>query len=85
MRPPGRDDTDSEAHRHACEVRWLAARPTDAARAEYLAVVTARRGPAAADRLRRDVWALLKPRTPLMEMDGAATANGNGTSVAGPS
>ena len=58
---------------------------TDTERADYLALVEARRGPDAAGRLRRDAWALLKPRTPLMEMDGAATANGNGTSVAGPS
>jgi len=64
MRLSGRDDTDSEAHRHACEVRWLAARPTDAARAEYLALVTARRGFAAADRLRRDAWAILNPAPP---------------------
>ena len=55
---------ESEAHRHACEVRWLAARPTDAARTEYLALVEKRRGPAAANRLRRDTWAFLNPAPP---------------------
>jgi len=56
---PAHDET--EAHRHACEVRWLAARPTDKDRAAYLKQVAARRGHAAASRLRRDTWAHINP------------------------
>lgn len=63
---------ESEAHRHACEVRWLADRPTDAARTEYLALVEQRRGPAAANRLRRDTWALLQSPHPSYEEFPAA-------------
>ena len=63
---------DDEAHRHACEVRWLAARPTNAARAEYLALVEKRRGPEAASRLRRDTWALIQSPAPSHEEFPAA-------------
>lgn len=57
-------DTSSEAHRAACEARWLARLPSDLARSDYLALVATRRGQPAADALRRAAWAILKPRSP---------------------
>lgn len=78
-------DTASEAHRHACEVRWLVALPTHAARADYLERVTDRRGTAAADALRRDAWAVLNPAPPLGRSAHADGNNEQRTKVAGPS
>ena len=63
---------DSEAHRRACEARWLAGLPTDAARADYLALVEKHRGAELANRLRRDAWNIL--RTPRPVPEGSAGA-----------
>jgi hypothetical protein len=58
--------SDVERHRHACEVRTVAGwRDTaeqtgDERRAEFLALVEKKRGVEAAQRLRRDVWNLIK-------------------------
>jgi hypothetical protein len=51
--PRGFDYT--EAHRHACEVRFVCALPTRPERAEYLDGVDKRRGLDAGQRLRQDV------------------------------
>lgn len=53
-------DRDTEQHRHECEARFVSAMPSDAARREYLAGVARRRGPEAAQRLRRDAWVLIQ-------------------------
>lgn len=53
--------SDSEAWRHECEARSVAARPTLAERRMYLDEVERRRCKDAADRLRRtmsDLWRL---------------------------
>lgn len=47
--------TWTEAHRHACEVRYVRAMRWDAEREDYLTGVAKQRGAAAAQRLRRDV------------------------------
>lgn len=52
--------TYTEAHRHACEVRYVAALPSDEARAAYLAGVRESRGTDAYQMLRRDVWKVLR-------------------------
>ena len=52
-------DSDSEAWRHECEARMVAARPTLDERRDYLATVERRRGKAAADGLRetiKEIW-----------------------------
>lgn len=49
----------AEKFRHECEVRMVAAFDTDARRSVYLGGVWDQRGPAAAKRLRTDVWALM--------------------------
>jgi hypothetical protein len=54
---------EDEAHRHACEVRWVAKLPSHAARREYLDGVERHRGQAVAQRLRMDVWALLQGKS----------------------
>ena len=46
----------TEAHRRACEIRFLAGLDSDARRAEYLKGAEEHRGAAAAQELRRDVW-----------------------------
>jgi hypothetical protein len=50
----------SEQHRHECEVRWLAALPSNDRRKKYLEGVKQKRGKAAADRLRVDAWNLMR-------------------------
>jgi hypothetical protein len=54
--------TYTEAHRHACEVRHLAGLPTNVLRASFLRGVAKHRGGPAADRLRGEVWALMRAR-----------------------
>lgn len=49
-----------EPHRHACEVRHVAKLANHEARKTYLQGVERARGAAAAQRLREDVWTLLK-------------------------
>lgn len=56
--PPG--PTYSEAHRAACEARWVAALPTHGDRRAYLERVARRRGQAAADRLRQAAWGAMR-------------------------
>ena len=56
--PPGA--TYTEAHRHACEVRYLAGMATHRERAAFLRGVAKARGAPAADRLRRDTWAAMQ-------------------------
>ena len=58
--PPAK--TYTEEHRHACEVRYVANMDTNVQRAAYMRGVTKARGAAAADRLRRDAWALMSAR-----------------------
>ena len=55
-------DIASEAWRHECEARMVAARPTLDERREYLAAVERRRGRAAADALRATIKALWSGR-----------------------
>ena len=51
-----------EPHRHACEVRWVAALPSHRERHAFLAGVEKHRGKDAAQRLRVDVWQAMQPR-----------------------
>ena len=53
-------ETWTEAWRHACEVRQLAGLSTNEERKVRLAGIAERRGKAAADRIRMDVWAAMK-------------------------
>jgi hypothetical protein len=58
MEPPSDDargPTYTEAHRHACEVRYVLAMPDKNRRRAYLAGVEKARGKPAADRLRTDI------------------------------
>ena len=56
----------TEAHRHECEVRYVVDLQDNAKRREYLEGVAAKRGAAAAQRLREDARALLQQgRSPL--------------------
>ncbi len=52
--------TWTEAHRHACEARWLAGFETNERRAGYLAGVLVARGKPAYERLRFDTHAVMK-------------------------
>ncbi len=54
----------SEAHRHRCEVAYVAGLADHAARTRYLALVAEHRGPAVAERLRLDAWELLRESPP---------------------
>lgn len=59
--------TWTEEHRHACEVRYVAAMPTRQQRADYLEAIDKRRGQAAGDALRaglREMWAARKAPLP---------------------
>ena len=59
-------DSDSEAWRHECEARAIAALPTLAERRAWLQSLEHRRGKADADRLRetmRLLWEARKPPT----------------------
>lgn len=56
--------SDSEAWRHECEARAIAALPTLAARRAWLAAIAKRRGDPAADRLRATIAAIWAQRTP---------------------
>lgn len=49
-------DTSSADFRHDCEVRYVAAMRSDAERRTYLTGVFEKRGKAAWQRLRFDVW-----------------------------
>lgn len=49
-----------EAHRHACEVRYVVGLADNDARAGYLARVLKARGKRASDRLRRDAWEAMR-------------------------
>lgn len=51
--------TYSRAYRHECEVRWIAALPSDMERSKFLAGVSGKRGGEAAAQLRKDVWKLI--------------------------
>lgn len=53
----------SEAWRHECEARAIAALPTLAARRAWLAAIAKRRGDPAADRLRATMRAVWSART----------------------
>jgi len=67
---------DDEAKRHACEVDYVLAKPSKAARNAYLAMVAKARGQVAADRLRDDAMAEWKRRqelVPARGVDGSAT------------
>lgn len=55
--------SDSEAWRHECEARAIAALPTLAARRAWLAEIAKRRGDPAADRLRATMRAVWSART----------------------
>lgn len=55
-------DTTSEAYRHLCEVRTIAKMASDEDRRRFLNGVFEKRGNAAYQRLRADVWALMKSR-----------------------
>lgn len=55
-------DTYSEAWRHECECRWLLALPGKHERHAFLAKVAAKRGQAAADRLKIDTLTLYELR-----------------------
>ncbi len=54
---------DSEAWRHECEARAIAALPTLAERRAWLAAIAKRRGDPAADRLRATMRAVWSART----------------------
>ena len=54
--------SDSQAWRHECEARHVAAKPTLAERRAYLDDIERRRGKDAADRLRRTMGELWKLR-----------------------
>ena len=54
---------DSEAHRHECEARAIAALPTLAERRAWLADIERRRGKPAADALRDTMRAIWSART----------------------
>lgn len=56
-------NTTSEGYRHECEVRVVADMATNQERADYLQGVTKKRGEAAAERLRRDAWEIMKAVT----------------------
>lgn len=63
--PNATTDTNGEAWRHACEVRFVLNMPGSDARRMYLDGVEQRRGKLAADRLRADVrqaWEQAKGR-----------------------
>lgn len=53
---------ETEAHRHACEVRYVMGMPDLGARRRFLAGVERRRGKAAADRLRAGIAAAWNER-----------------------
>ena len=55
-------DSASEAFRHECEARAIAALPTLADRRAHLEVIEKRRGKGEADRLRRTIGALWDAR-----------------------
>ena len=55
--------SDSEAWRHECEARAIAALPTLAERRAWLAAIAKRRGDQAADRLRATMRAVWSART----------------------
>lgn len=55
-------DSSSEEHRHECEARYIAARPTLGDRREYLDLVERKRGKDAADRLRATMKKLWEAR-----------------------
>jgi 5-enolpyruvylshikimate-3-phosphate synthase len=55
-------DSASEAWRHECEARYIAALPSLAERRIYLTEVERRRGKAEADRLRATMKALWKAK-----------------------
>jgi hypothetical protein len=52
--------TYTEAHRHQCEARHLAALPKDAQRAAHLDAVEKKAGKAAANALRQAVWEIMR-------------------------
>ena len=52
----------SEQHRHECEVRWIAALPSNDRRKAYLEGVAKKRGDDSAKRLRADVWNLMQAK-----------------------
>lgn len=69
-------NADDEAKRHACEVDYVLARPSKAARHEYLAMVAKARGQVAADRLRDDAltaWKRRQESVPARGVDGSAS------------
>jgi len=69
-------NADDEAHRHACEVDYVLARPGKAARNEYLALVAKARGQAAADQLKADAmveWRRRQDSVPARGVDGSAS------------
>lgn len=72
--------TYSEQHRHECEVRHVLALSTRHERADYIAVVTKRRGDAAGERMRTDLsaaWAARRhPNEPRAPKNGVAHAFG---------
>ena len=52
--------TYTEAYRHQCEARHLAALPKDSQRAAHLDAVEKKAGKVAANALRREVWAIMR-------------------------
>lgn len=52
--------TYTEAHRHACEVRFVISLPSNERRKAYLEAVADFRGHEAYQRLRRDAWNALQ-------------------------
>ena len=71
-----RGPTWTEAHRHACEVRYVMGMPTRDQRAGFLDGVERRRGKPAADRLRDDVATAWRARreTPSPRDEGPRAA-----------
>lgn len=56
--------TYTEAHRHACEARWVANLPSHVERRRFLVGVMESRGHEAYEQLRRSAWQLLKVAEP---------------------
>ncbi len=58
--PDDPDPRATEAYRHECEVRFVYSMKANYLRRDYLEGVAKHRGDAAAQRLRKDAWALMR-------------------------
>jgi hypothetical protein len=71
--------TWTEAHRHACEVRYVVNMPTREARRDYLEGVTKKRGEPAGQALAdavRAAWVAARTPAPVQASAGPAAATG---------